>query len=406
MSAFLSLQEHFSNLPDPRHGPAQRHNLLDIMTIAICAVICGAETFVDMENFGKAKEAWLRQRLELVNGIPSHDTFNRVFALLSPEAFRTCFVNWMRAIRGHLSDPLVQEKLKEQCGETMVASATKEVIALDGKTLRHSFDTATGQGCAHIVSAWSSEDNLTLGQIKVDEKSNEITAIPALLQLLDIAGCIVTIDAMGTQKDIARQIVEQQGDYVLCLKGNQPIMQQSVERFFTEEQANEFKGQSFEHRETLEKGHGRMERRRYWWVNLHETTDHAVRWLDPKEEWAGLSSIGMVRREREINGEVHTETQYYISSLSEARCSDPAGAFSTSVRTHWGIENSVHWLLDVTFHEDDCRVRKNHAPENFAILRHIALNLLKQEKTGKGGIKARRLRTGWDEKYLARVLTG
>jgi len=367
-----SITSFFSVLEDPRSDLTRRHKLIDIMTIAICGVICGADSWVELEQFGKSKEEWLKGFLELPNGIPSHDTFGRVFALLDAQQFRDCFLAWVQAVS---------------------AVTRGQVIAIDGKTLRRSHDKSLGKSAIHMVSAWASENRLVLGQTKVAEKSNEITAIPELLALLDISGCIVTIDAMGCQKEIARLIIEDSGDYVLALKENQGQLYREVKELFEDEGLVASEG---DFHETVNKGHGRLEHRRCWSIADQEY----ISYLNLKGEWRGLRSVAKVTGERRIGEKVSIESRYYISSL-------PGGAeqLLRAVREHWGIENSLHWVLDIAFREDESRVRKGHGPENLATMRHMALNLLRRETSSKGGVKARRLRAGWDETYLLKVLS-
>jgi predicted transposase YbfD/YdcC len=374
--------EHFAELPDPRINRTKLHLLSDILVIALCAVLCGADDFVEIALFGKAKRAWFKERLSLPNGVPSHDTFNRVFGRLDPEALERCFQTWIQA---------VQEAMPRVAGE---------VINLDGKTLRHSFDVASEQAAIHMVSAWAHTAGMVLGQVKVDDKSNEITAIPVLLQRLDLAGCIVTMDAMGCQKQIARQIVDQKADYLLALKGNQGSLHEDVRLFFEDAQAHSFKDIPHAFCEYVEKDHGRIETRRCFSVPAAQQRS----WLDLKNEWPSLNSIVMIQSERRINGAVSCETRYYISSLV-ATNTRGARKVAKAVRSHWGIENCLHWVLDVAFREDDCRVRMKNGPQNLAVMRHIALNLLKAEGSAKVGVKAKRHNAGWDNDYLARVLT-
>ena len=368
------LTERFSALEDPRTGRAKRHNLTDVVTIAICAVICGADSWVDVEMFGKSKEEWLSRLLDLPNGIPSHDTFGRVFARLDSVQFERCFKEWVGT---------VNEVLEGQ------------VVAIDGKTVRGSRDGTVGKSAIHLVSAWASANRLILGQMKVADRSNEITAIPELLDALDVSGCTVTIDAMGCQKEIAKEITEKGADYILALKQNQRQLYDDVTDTFDQLRQSEFSQVDYGFCETLEKGHGRIEKRRCWAVSDPAHIDY----VNEAGEWAGLRSLAMVESERTENGETATQTRYYVSSLPS-----DAKRLLSGVRTHWGIENSVHWVLDVAFGEDDSRVRTGNSAENFSILRRMALNMLKGETTSKGGVAARRKRAGWDENYLLRVL--
>ena len=373
-STVALLADRFASLKDPRTGRAKRHKPIDVIVIAICAVICGADSWVDMEMFGKSKEDWLSRLLELPNGIPSHDTFGRVFARLDPVQFEACFTEWVRA---------VNEVMEGQ------------VVAIDGKTLRRSHDRRADKSAIHMVSAWASANRLVLGQIRVDDHSNEITAIPELLRTLDVSGCTVTIDAMGCQKEIATTITDQGADYVLALKQNQPQLHNDVTEMFDHAQRSEFSDLDHHFSETIEKGHGRIEKRRCWAVS---DPDH-LGYVNDRNQWSGLKSLAMVESERTDNGKTSTQTRYYISSLP-----NDARTLLASVRTHWGIENSVHWVLDVAFGEDASRVRQGNAAENLSVLRRMALNMLKTETTSQGGVAAKRKRAGWDEDYLLLVL--
>jgi predicted transposase YbfD/YdcC len=369
-----SLTAHFSALEDPRVERTRWHELPEILVIAICGVICGADGWVGLEEFGEAKIEWLSTILELPHGIPSHDTFGRVFARLDPDQFQRCFLSWVQAV----------------CEVT-----EGEVVAVDGKTLRRSKDGTLGKDAIHMVSAWASENRLTLAQRKVDDKSNEITAIPALLEVLELNGCIVTTDALGCQTEIASTAIEGEGDYVLPVKNNQKTLRQDIESLFDYAHEEGFENVEHDFHRTVDGGHGRIEIRRTWVISDPEFID----WLDPDDRWEGLKSIGMVEGERRVDGKTEQETRYYISSLP-----GDAEELGHAVRSHWEIENCVHWILDIAFREDDSRVRKGHGAENLAILRRLALNLLRQETTATCGTKNKRLKAAWDEDYLLRVL--
>jgi predicted transposase YbfD/YdcC len=378
--AIEQLRTRFATLQDPRVERTKLHQLLDIVTIAICAVICGADDWSEIELFGHAKEAFFKSFLPLPNGIPSHDTFGRVFARLNPQQFQRCFLEWVQdLVRASASNGQVQG-----------------VVAIDGKRVCGSRDTPSGKGAIQMVSAWAQENHMVLGQVKVDDKSNEITAIPTLLELLDLEGCIVTIDAMGCQKEIAGVITDGRGDYVLALKGNHSVLHQDVITTFNEGLDTHFKGISHHKHETVEKGHGRIETRRYFLVD----DPFYMRYLDQQEKWPKLHGIGMVEATREVGGVVSRDRRYYLCSVRSV------AEFAHAARGHWSIENGLHWVLDVAFREDHNRTRKDHSAQNFAVLRHIALNLLKAEKTVKVGVKGKRLNCGWDHDYLFKVLLG
>jgi predicted transposase YbfD/YdcC len=367
-----SIADHFSIIPDPRVNRRRRHLLHDILVIAICAVVCGADDWVSIAQFGRDKQRWLRGFLRLPNGIPSHDTFGRVFAALNPTAFAQCFTTWVRDI----------------------ANVTEgEVVAIDGKTVRRSFDKASSKAAIHMVSAWAATNKLVLGQVKTDEKSNEITAIPKLLALLELRGCIITIDAMGCQKEIAAKIIDREADYVLGLKGNQGNLHADVASYFEEALKHNFADVPYDFCEQIEHGHGRDELRRTW------CTSDLV-WFTKRDEWKGLKSIAMIEEERTIGGIKSVDRRYFISSLP----GNNAREYARAIREHWGVENSLHWVLDVAFREDECRVRTGNAAENLAMLRHVALNLLKNESTAKVGVKNKRLKAGWNENYLLKIL--
>jgi predicted transposase YbfD/YdcC len=354
---------------------ARRHELLDILILAICAVVCDCNSWVDIAEFCRIRLTWFQSFLHLPNGIPSHDTLGRVFARLNPLEFGRCFILWAEGLREALGG---------------------EFVNLDGKTLRRSHDYASGKTPLQMVSAWAGANNLVLGQLKVEGDSNEITAIPELLKILALKNCIVTIDAIGTQKEIAAEIRHQGADYVLALKANQGQLYEGVAESFKEGLATNFKDIAHDYHQTIEKNHGRLETRRYWTIT---ETDYLT-YLNPEGEWQDLTSVGMVEAERIIKGKVCRETRYYLSSRS-----GEAQEFAQAVRSHWGIENSLHWVLDVDFREDDSRVREGYAAENFAVLRRLALNLIKREPTFRKSVKGRRLAASWSAEYLLRVLT-
>ena len=370
-----AIEEHFSKVNDPRIDRRKEHKLIDMIVIAICAVICGAEGWTDIENFGNSKLPWLKTFLELPNGIPSHDTFGRVFSMLDAQQFQLAFYEWVMAVNEIVHG---------------------QIINIDGKRLAGSEDKFLGKRAIYMVSAWAEENEIVLGQRKVEEKSNEITAIPELLKLLAISGCIVTIDAIGTQTQIAKTIMEAQADYVLSVKENQGHLFEDISVLFAVDQAHDFKYASLARHQEVNKGHGRIETRECW-----STSDPAyLNLIRDRENWVGLRSIAMVVSTRMVADKQTKKTRYYISSLP----SDPERLLHV-VRRHWAIENELHWILDVAMNEDHSRVRKDQAPENLAVLRHFALNLLKQEKTAKGGIHAKQLQAAWKQDYLLKVLS-
>ena len=367
-----SLIEHFANIEDPRQHQVD-HLLIDVLTIAICGVICGADNWVEIEQFGQAKKKWFGQFLRLLNGIPSHDTFGRVFAAIEPGQFQQSFINWIQAVTDLTAG---------------------EVVPIDGKQLRGSYDKANGKAAIYMVSAWASQNNLVLGQVKVDDKSNEITAMPQLLQLLELTGCIVTTDAMGCQAKIAELIIERGADYVLALKQNHPGTYDDVHSLFS--YALEQGGVDCDYHQTIDKGHGRLEIRHCWTLSDPEY----LIYLRNRSKWLGLQTLVMVRSERTVDGQTSSEIRYFLSSLAA-----DAHQHLQVVRSHWHIENKCHWILDVAFREDLARIRQGNADQNFSVLRHIALNLLKQEHSAKCGVKAKRLKAGWDENYLLKLLS-
>jgi predicted transposase YbfD/YdcC len=366
-----SIHEHFHTLQDPRIERTKLHDLHDILTIALCAVICGADGWEDMAEFGHAKYDWLHRFIPLPNGIPSHDTFGRVFARLDPEQFQACFRRWI---------------------QTVAQRTNGQIMPIDGKTLRHSYTPGDPKSAIHMVSAWATHNRLVLAQVKVDDKSNEITAIPALLELLAIAGCIVTIDAMGCQKTIVSAIRAKEADYVIAVKGNQPHLLEDIQQIFQSilQEATQAPDTSYVVRQSTD--HGRDVIRQIWTTSRLDT-------IRNKEDWEDLRTIGMIITERVTAATSRIEARYYIGSIK-----NDAEIFGDAVQTHWEIENCVHWSLDVAFREDQSAIFKDHAPENMAVLRHMALNLLQQETTMKRSMRRKRLRAGWDEEYLEKVL--
>lgn len=364
----VSIIEHFSSIPDPRLNRRKQHKLSDIFFITLCASICGANDWVAVEMFGKAKREWFTELLGLENGIPSHDTFGNVFAVIDTQMFSECFSRWVADLT-ELSD--------------------ENIIAIDGKCLRRSMDNASNKAAIYMVSAWATENQLVLGQQKVDEKSNEITAIPKLLQQLNIAGSVITMDAMGCQTAVENQIIEQKGDYLLSLKGNQGNLHKDVKLFFESENTCPAVGY-----ESYDVGHGRVETR-----TVYASSD--IEWLkELHPKWIGLTSIVAVMARRECNDKITEETRYFISSLD---ATEPK-YLGQVVRGHWGIENNLHWVLDYAFDEDFQRTRAGNSAANMSIIRHISLNLLKSEGSAKVGIKNKRLKAGWDNSYLLKVL--
>lgn len=371
-----ALVDHFAELEDPRVERTKRHPLLSIVALALCGVIVGAESWDEIEEFGKAKAAWFGQVLDLPHGIPSHDTFNRVFAALDPHQFRACFAGWMQRVAQVLPT---------------------EVIALDGKTLRRSHDRHTGREAIHLISAWASRNQLVLAQERVASKANEITALPQLLPVLALRGCLVSIDAIGCQREIAQQILDQGGDYVLALKENQPSLLEEVQSLFVQARDQVFVDLVEEQARDVTKGHGRVEIRRHTVI----ADPDVVAWLDDEYGWPGLTAIGMVEAERRMGATRSSQSRYYLLSRA-MRAKD----FGAAVRSHWGIENQVHWTLDVTFGEDQSRIRAGYAAENVAVLRQLALNLVRRQHTKRLSIKAKRKKAGRDDAYLLQVLQG
>lgn len=368
----IRLQDHFEELTDPRRREPV-YPLLNVVTIAICAVVCGADDFVSIAEYGEKKKKWLSQFLDLSAGIPSHDRFNAIFAALNPAEFEKCLLSWITA-------------LHEISGG--------QVIAIDGKTLRRSFNAASSKAAIHMVSAWATANHISLGQVVVDEKSNEITAIPKLLEILELSGCLVTIDALGCQTEIADKIIAADADYVLAVKGNQPTLHEGIAQFFLDHLEDDFARVPVSRHQTEEHGHGREETRTYYVCPVPDD-------LPDRGRWRKLTAIGIAINDTLRAGKHTSEVRYYILSRKLS-----AKKFGEAVRGHWSIENRLHWQLDVTFGEDQSRIRKGHADANFSSLRRTALSLLKNNRTSKVGVKNKRLAAGWDNDYLAQVLFG
>lgn len=371
-----SIEKHFGGLQDPRLERTREHELIEILTIAICAVIAGANSWKGIAAFGRAKREWLAGFLELPNGIPCADTFRRVFARLDGEAFQKRFASWVEGVCRVLPG---------------------QVIAIDGKKPHGSKDGTLGKGAIDMVSAWASENELVLGQVKVDTKSNEITAIPQLLQMIAVAGCIVTVDSMGCQVEVAQTCVDRGADYVLALKENQPHLYADVETLFTDLDHSSTGSYSYDYASSFDKSHGRAERRQCWTIATPDVLQH----LRGANRWPKLACVVRVRRHYKDGDQPKTEDRFFLSSLP-----GDARHLLQVVRSHWHVENKLHWVLDLTFREDLSRVRKQHGAQNFAILRHVAINLLKQEHSFKSSIEGKRMQAAWDTSYLETVLAG
>ena len=364
-----SFLHHFKDLPDHRQAGKVDYPLSEVLLLILLAVLAGAEAFTDIARFGEKKLELLRRFRPFKNGTPSHDHLGDIFATLDARAFQFCFVAWVAA----------------------VTNTSSEVIAVDGKTSRRSYQKKGSKEAIHMVSAFAARQRIVLGQVKVNEKSNEIVAIPALLDMMEIEGAVVTIDAMGCQRDIAAKIMEKKADYILALKGNQGTLREDVEVFADEQKALQYKDTTISTHETVDADHGRIETRNY-------TVIHDVGWLQERHEWPGLKAVVVVESQREIDGKISNETRFYITSLLVL-----ANAIGPMIRAHWAIENSLHWVMDMVFRDDECRVRTNNAPANFATCRHIAYNLTRKAP-GKDSIRLRRKTAGWDDEYLASLV--
>ena len=369
-SHHIGFLDHFADLEDPRQINKSLYPLQEVLLQVLCAVLSGADDWVAIALYGEKKLDFLRRFLPYENGTPSHDQLGYLFARIDEKRFQQCFINWVTCLR----------------------QALKGVVAIDGKTLRRSFDATGKKGAIHMVSAWCSEQNLVLGQVKVDEKSNEITAIPELLDLLQIHGAIVTIDAMGCQRDIARRIIEKKADYIFSLKGNQGTLRDDVELFFEEQIKVDFADTTVTCHEAIEKSHGRIEVRK-----VTVCTD--IEWLQQLHDWPGLASIVMVEYTAEGNGKTRREVRFFISSLRVE-----AEAMAAYIRDHWGVENGLHWVMDMVFRDDECRIRKDSAPANFAVVKHMVSNILRSSK-GKQSMRQKRHAAAWDDDFLFDMIT-
>lgn len=367
-----TIMKYFEVIEDKRDAWKVKHNLLEIIFMAIVATVCRAETWQEIGAFAEEKEAWFRKYIALENGIPSHDTFERCFRMINPKQFQKCFTSWTESLR---------------------IKTDGEIVSIDGKTMRRTMDAALDKKPIHIVSAWADESGIVLGQVKTDEKSNEITAIPELLEMLVLEGCVVTIDAMGTQKEIVKKIRDKKADYALAVKENQPILYADIKEYFESALADKSGEFSWEEMKEHEKGHGRIEKRQYYY-----STDTG--WMSQKAEWKDIKGIGMVIRTSKEKGKSSTETRYYISSIG-----NDIGLFARAVRKHWGVE-AMHWSLDVTFREDEMRSRKDNLPENLGALKRIALNMLKRETSVKKSMNVKRQKACLNEEYLEKIIFG
>ena len=370
VSEGLVFLEHFRELPDPRQAGKVLYPLDEVLLLCLLAVLAGAEAFTDIARFGTRKLDFLRRFRPFRDGTPAHDHLGDIFATLDPEKFQQCFVAWVAAQTG----------------------APADVIAIDGKTVRRSFQKKGAKDAIHMVSAFAARQRLVLGQVKVAEKSNEIIAIPRLLDMLAIEGAVVTIDAMGCQREIAKKVIDKKGDYVLALKGNQGTLRDDVELFVAEQKANGFQDTTVSRNQTVDGDHGRIETRT-------TTVIHDVAWLQKRHNWPGLKGVVIVESIRETDGKTEQETRFYITSLLLL-----AAQVGLIVRDHWAVENSLHWVMDMIFRDDECRVRTDHAPANFTTIKHMALNLLRRAP-GKDSLRLRRKVAAWDDDFLAAILT-